>query len=127
MNQKQRYLLISTIVLLCLDAVYLTLNKKRLADEIAQVQRVVIQVRWIGVILCYLLHIVGINYFILHQNKSVPEAFLLGVVIYGVYDTTNYATLKRWSESLAITDTLWGGTLFALTTYFTYQINEMMK
>ena len=127
MNQKQRYLIISTIVLLCLDAVYLTLNKKKLADEIAQVQRVILQVRWIGVILCYLLIIVGINYFILQQNKSVPEAFLLGIVIYGVYDTTNYATLKRWSESLAITDTLWGGTLFALTTYFTYQINELMK
>lgn len=127
MNQKQRYLVISTIVLLCLDAIYLTLNQKKLMDELTHVQRVIVQIRWVGVILCYLFLIVGINYFILQQKRSVAEAFLLGVVIYGVYDTTNYATLKRWTESLAIMDTLWGGSLFALTTYFTYKINDVMK
>jgi uncharacterized membrane protein len=47
----------------------------------------------------------------------VTDAFLLGIVIYGVYETTNYALFKDWSILTVIIDTLWGGTLFAITTY----------
>ena len=61
--------------------------------------------------------IVGINYFIIKPKKSVSDAFLLGIVIYGVYETTNYALLKNWSILTVIIDTLWGGILFAITTY----------
>jgi len=41
----------------------------------------------------------------------------LGIVIYGVYETTNYALLKDLSILTVIIDTLWGGLLFASTTY----------
>jgi len=43
-------------------------------------------------------------------------------VIYGVYDSTTYALLKKWDLTLAITDTLWGGTLMGLTTAITYSL-----
>ncbi len=39
------------------------------------------------------------------------------MVIYGVYETTNYALLKNWSILTVFIDTLWGGLLFAFTTY----------
>lgn len=120
MNRIYKNVLISSIVMLALDACYLTFNKDLFSNEIAQVQRVILQVRYLGVVLCYILLIAGLNYFILRSKRSIEEAFLFGIVIYGVYDTTNYATLKRWSSSLAILDTVWGGTLMALTTYFTY-------
>ena len=35
--------------------------------------------------------------FILKDKKSVFDAFLLGIVIYGVYDTTTHAIFKKWS------------------------------
>ena len=54
---------------------------------------------------------------IIKPHKSVSEAFLLGIVIYGVYETTNYALFKNWSILSVIIDTLWGGLLFASTTY----------
>ena len=60
---------------------------------------------------------VTINYFIIKPNKSINEAFLLGLVIYGVYETTNYALFKNWSLATVFIDTLWGGVLFASTTY----------
>ena len=126
MQRIYKDVLISTCVMLALDACYLTLNKDTFLNEIAQVQRVILQVRYLGVVLCYILLIAGLNYFILRSKRTVSEAFFLGLVIYGVYDTTNYATLKRWSPSLAIMDTLWGGTLMALTTYFTYMLESMV-
>jgi uncharacterized membrane protein len=75
-----------------------------------------------GAVVCYALLIAGLNYFIIQRNRSIPEAFFLGLVIYGVYDSTNYATLKKWESSVAIMDTLWGGSLFALTTAITYAL-----
>jgi len=92
------------------------------ADQITSIQRVVMQRKPLGAIVCYALLVAGINYFIIQRNRSVLEAFFLGVVIYGVYDSTNYATLKKWTPELAVLDTLWGGSLFALTTYITYNL-----
>lgn len=115
-------IIVSTIVLLILDAGFLYVNKDKFNHQIAAVQRVILQFRPEGALLCYFLIVAGLNYFIIQRNRSVLEAFLLGVVIYGVYDTTNYATLKKWDPYLAIMDTLWGGTLFAMTTYITYSV-----
>lgn len=115
-------IMVSAITMILLDSVYLTMNYQAFAEEIAAIQRVVLQLRMEGAILCYFFLIFGLYYFILRRNRSVLEAFLFGLVIYAVYDTTNYATLKKWSPYLAIMDTLWGGTLFALTTYITYWI-----
>ena len=36
---------------------------------------------------------------------------LLGVMAYGTYQFTNYATLRDWSFEQVIVDTLWGGAL----------------
>jgi uncharacterized membrane protein len=72
---------------------------------------------YLGAALCYIFLIFGINYFIIKPHKSVSDAFLLGIIIYGVYETTNYALFKNWSMLTVIMDTLWGGILFAVTTY----------
>ena len=93
-------------------------------DQIVKVQRVIMQMRWEGALLCYLVLVFGINYFIIQPRKSVYDAFILGVVIYAIYETTNYATLKKWSETMVVMDSLWGGVLFALTTYLTYEITK---
>jgi uncharacterized membrane protein len=74
-------------------------------------------INYLGAALCYVFLIVGINYFIIKPRKSVSDACLLGLVIYGVYETTNYALFKNWSITTVIIDTLWGGALFAITTY----------
>jgi len=123
MLKSTREILISTITLLILDGIYIYLTKNMFADQITNIQRVVMQLKPLGAIVCYALLVAGINYFIIQRNRSVLEAFFLGVVIYGVYDSTNYATLKKWTPELAVLDTLWGGSLFALTTYITYNLS----
>jgi len=62
-------------------------------------------------------------YVILSQNKSVTEAFILGLCIYGIYETTNYAIFDNWNIKALILDTLWGGILYASTTYIVNILN----
>ena len=55
---------------------------------------------------------------ILFKNKiNYKDAFLFGLIIYGVYDMTNMALFKKWSLILSILDIFWGGILFSLTIY----------
>ena len=53
-------------------------------------------------------------YIFLPKTTSYNEAFLLGFLAYGIYDSTNMATLKDWDATTAILDSLWGGVLFVL-------------
>ena len=115
-------LIIIAIIMLLLDAIYLTTFSKFFNDVVTKVQGSKIQFRVVGAILCYICLIFGLNYFIISQKKSLLDAFILGIVIYGVYETTNYTLLKDWSPIAVAMDTLWGGILFTLTTYFTYKL-----
>ena len=47
--------------------------------------------------------------------ETIINAGLLGLVIYGVYDFTNLATLRDWSVLVTFVDMLWGSFLFATT------------
>ena len=120
-----REIIISGIAMLALDAIYLTVNKQAFLDQIVNIQRTVMQFRIVPAIVCYILLIFGLYYFIIRKKRSILDAFIFGLVIYGVYDTTNYATLKKYSLNLAIMDTVWGGTLMAATTFITYTLTSL--
>lgn len=109
--------LVSAIIFIVIDFVYLNVMKGYFDNQIKMVQGSPIKMNYLGAALCYILLIIGINYFIIKPRRSVSDAFLLGIIIYGVYETTNYALLKNWSILTVIIDTLWGGLLFAATTY----------
>jgi uncharacterized membrane protein len=109
------------VILLILDAIYISMIKDEFELQIASIQRVSMQIRPLGAIVCYFLLITGLWYFILRERRSIIEAFFFGIVIYGVYESTSYATLKNWSSKIFIMDTLWGGVLMGLTTYLTYK------
>lgn len=109
--------LISAILFVVIDFVYLNLIKNYFTNQVKIVQGSPLKVNLLGVVLCYIFLIFGINYFIIRPKKSAYEAFLLGLLIYGVYETTNYALFSKWSILTVIMDTLWGGVLFALVTF----------
>jgi uncharacterized membrane protein len=110
-------MLLSAIVMLSLDFVYLSVMKGYFMNQVKNVQGSALKLNYFGAALCYVFLIAGLNYFIIKPRKSVSDAFLLGLVIYGVYETTNYALLSNWSIITVIIDTLWGGLLFASTAY----------
>jgi uncharacterized membrane protein len=117
------FILLPAIILLTLDAIYIYATLKEFRLQIAEVQRVVLDIKYLGAILCYFFLIFGLYYFILREHKSVLDAMLFGFIIYGVYDTTTYAVLKKWKLKLMVMDTLWGGALMGLTTWLTYKFS----
>lgn len=44
---------------------------------------------------------------------------LFGLIVYGVYDMTNHATLYRWPMALMAVDMTWGAVVCGLTTVIT--------
>jgi len=119
------YFLLSSIIFISLDFFYLKFMKNYFDNQIQKIQGTKITLNLFGALICYILLILGLNYFIIKQHKSISDAFLLGIVIYGVYETTNLALLKNWSLLTVFLDTLWGGILFALTTAIIYKLKTI--
>lgn len=116
-------ILIISILFVLTDSIYLFMSKAYFKEQVFSVQKSDIQLRIVPTVLCYVALIFGIWFFILREKKSWKEAFLLGVVIYSVYETTNYATLKAWKPLTVVMDTLWGGILFAIVSQMVYLLN----
>jgi uncharacterized membrane protein len=70
----------------------------------------------------YLLYALGVTILVVAgaaASASVSRAFmlggLLGLVAYGTYDLSNYATLRAWPLMLTITDMAWGAVVTAIS------------
>lgn len=116
-------ILIGTI-LLALDLTYLFVFKDLMLPVIVKVQKADVKVNIGSALACYIILVSGLYYFIIKKNAPPKDAFLLGILINGVYETTNYAFFKEWSPLLVIMDTLWGGILLSATTFIYYRINR---
>jgi uncharacterized membrane protein len=114
-----REIVILGIVLLLLDYVYISSFSNHFKEQIYKVQKQPLKMNIRSTILCYILLILGLYYFILKENKSIKDAFLLGIFVYGVYELTTMSLLKEWKWLTVIIDTIWGGILFASTIYIT--------
>lgn len=117
--------LFASIILVIIDSIYLTLFKGFFSRQVQKVQNSPLKIKIVPVFICYLFIIAQLNYFIIMPNKSVNDAFLLGIVTYGIYETTNSAIFTNWDWITVIIDTLWGGTLYALTTWVVKLIKKI--
>jgi uncharacterized membrane protein len=102
------------IVMVAFDTLYIYNVSRKFNNMMQNIQTSPVTIRWGGVVLTYVALVALMYWFIIRPRRSVAEAFLLGVCVYGVYDGTNYATIRKWQADFAWMDTLWGGSLFAL-------------
>lgn len=132
------------VIILALDAVFLTLTKDLFARQVMLVQGTAMKVNIPSAAVCYVLIVLGLYYFVLRHiivpnatsaaasiqtmrlGDGIRAAFFLGVLVYGVYETTTLAILRNWSPMTAVIDTTWGGTLFALSAYLFYQYKALV-
>jgi len=84
-------------------------------DQLAPIVRLAdggIAPNWPAAFVVYVLLGVGIAVLVMPRAPTVPLAAaygaLLGLVVYGVYDFTNYSTLRQWPFVLTLADVAWG-------------------
>jgi uncharacterized membrane protein len=124
MNKNKLFLfLLSSVILLVVDGLYLyQIGIPIFKANVELIQNAPLKANVYGAILSYVCVIGALNYFIILQNKSSVDAFILGIFLYGVFDMTNITMFTKYSWKTAISDTLWGGTLFAFTAWLTYKL-----
>jgi uncharacterized membrane protein len=106
------------VVSVVLDYIYLGLTKPMTSALVRNIQGSPLTLDYGSALMVYLILCLQIYYFIFLQNQSIAAAFLLGLTTYGIFEFTNKAIFKRWTYFMVGLDTLWGGVLYALTTYF---------
>ena len=101
-----------SLFVIFLDSIYLYTNRKYFDKVFKRIQGTSVKLNIFGAL------------FVILKKFSYMDAFLLGILTYGIYHGTNMATFKKWDIPMLLFDSLWGGTLF-LTTLFFY--NNLLK
>lgn len=74
-----------------------------------------LNLRLVPAILSWALLAWGLYYFVLSKpGWTLKDAALLGLLVYGVYDLTNLATLTSWTWNFALADIAWGVIVMAI-------------
>jgi len=109
------------LLFLVLDGAFIFLNKQTFQHQVIDVQRVALIPNYLGVVMAYVVLLFGFYYFILRTNRPFWEAALLGGLVNGVFELTNYSLFKKWKLSTVLLDTVWGAVLWGSTAYITYR------
>jgi uncharacterized membrane protein len=79
---------------------------------------------WWAAFLVYVLIPLGLVLFVLPRISPETPAivalgwgFVYGVILYGVYDLTNYSLIDRWPWRMTLVDIAWGGVICAVVSY----------
>jgi len=135
MNIYIKYLII-TVLLMVLDVAWITLNLSTYSSAIQKVQKSPMNLRSLRseyAFVAYIIIIFSVLYVAIPfttQNmkkgdddiankllKSFMYGGAVGFSIYGIYNFTSLAIYKDFDSSIGIIDTLWGTTLYTLTTF----------
>lgn len=111
----------NALIIAAIDLPYLMLISGQFRPMIVAIQGSALQFRlWaaipVYIALGYLLTITAQL-----PGASWKQAALIGSATYAVYDFTNLATLTRYPLGFALQDTIWGGTLMALS----FKVSQM--
>jgi uncharacterized membrane protein len=112
---------VGAVAFMVLDGIWLGLVMKHFyREQLAPIVRLAdggIAPNWPAAVVVYVLLGAGIALFVIPRASTVPSAAafgaLLGLVVYGVYDFTNYSTLRQWPFVLTLADLAWGTTATA--------------
>jgi uncharacterized membrane protein len=111
--------LAAAVVMFPLDYVWLRTMRPFYESQMGSIM--LSQPRIAAAVLFYLVYAVGIAFFAILPNLASGTIWTaagygaaLGLLAYGTYDATNYATLKDFPFSIMIVDWTWGTVLTAI-------------
>ena len=124
-----KVLVLSIIFFLVLDALFIGALMKDWQSLLLRVQGEKMEVRIASAVGAYVVMVLAWVYFVyrpylVHKNIStaVRTGAMLGFVIYGVFELTNFAIIKKWNMKFVLMDTIWGSLLYGLVTYFSLSL-----
>lgn len=123
---------IALILFLVIDGPYLGFIAAKFFNRVINnIQGSPIKLKPFGAFITYILMGLAIKYFVLNNAKSEKDVllngFLIGLIIYGIYDFTNYAIFTNWTLEATIRDLIWGIFLFTIVSYSTYKISKLLQ
>ena len=124
MLQSTKQLLLTSIILISLDFVYLSLVSNHFDDLLKGIQGSKLSMKYHAGFFAYVFLVFGLYYFIIREERSIIDAMLLGWVIYAVYEFTNMAIIDSWTWKTVAIDGIWGGIVFGLTTYLVNLVSK---
>lgn len=116
-------ILLTGLILFSLDFIYLFINQDWYKYEIYKMQGSDLHLKWFGVFMRYLTQSIGLYIFVLKNKYSLLYSFIYGLIIYGNYIGTNYATVLDFDPTLATVDLIKGGCIMTLTSYIFYNVS----
>jgi uncharacterized membrane protein len=114
------FLLFDAIFISCIKSTYDNMLNEITCDNNKSVD-------YRAVILVYIFLIIGLVVFVLPnvtKENIFVNAFLYGIVLYGMYSFTNKAILNKWKYEVALLDTIWGGLLFYIVSYIYIRLKK---
>ena len=116
--------MIAIITMILLDFTYIYLTKAIYDNVVHSIQGSDLKIKIIPALLVYVFLLGGLYYFILLPKRPITDAFILGLVMYAMFSLTNLAIFDKWSYKIVMMDSLWGASLFAMTTFITYKLSK---
>jgi uncharacterized membrane protein len=112
-------LLITFIIFIVLDIIFLTATGKIFFDQIVDVQRVIVTMNYSAVVVEYAALLFALYWFILSRRSDtiILDAVILGGIINGSFELTNAALFKKWRIETILLDTFWGAFLWGFVAF----------
>lgn len=115
------------VFIIAMDFIFLNLIMKGFYDkQLASFPRTLRL--WSGLI-AWALIALGAVVLVVPRVQALPSAVLygalFGLVLYGVYDFSNYAILKNYTLAMTLVDWAWGTFLCTLTSVFVFFIKVL--
>ncbi len=110
-------LAVLAVIVLVLDLGFLVAMRGYFNTQIRRIQGTDLKMDYVAAALCYMIIIGCVYRFIIQYEISILDAALLGWSVYLIYELTNKALFSEWSWTTVMIDGIWGGILFATSTY----------
>jgi uncharacterized membrane protein len=130
--------ILTIILILLIDFIWLILNSKNYNYLVEKVQKTPLSINYIGAILSYIVFICGLFFFSiplieikLKENNNLFILCLLyggglGLLLYGMFNATNYGIFTNYNYKIALMDSFWGFTIFTISSYLFFSIKHII-
>ena len=109
-----------TVCILILDIAFISLNMEMWRRDVQIIQRSPLRLRFKFALITYILLVIGVCVFVLFSDtkttiEKMSLGFVWGIITYGIFDFTNLSMFSNYKLETALTDTIWGGVMVALS------------